>query len=277
MPAVTPTDSSTASAAPAGVAGQPVVLTAFQAPAATTTTPVSLCVGVLPLQQSSDRGQAAQWEVGAWTEGGNVPDAKIQLQSTAGAGAPAFTFGCAAGDGTPSCDLGAVDASSAQRLFQAQVTVPLTATTVTAVSLSVTGSAANLPAGPAASASVVVLAPGIPAAAGTTPLPTIAASAFAFPTPTASPGGNAAGLFPTLAPGSPQPQAEGATPVANVSAASGASKNSEVAEGAGLAALAAAMLLAVTRVSLRRPAPRHAANSAAAAGPPSEAPAERNG
>ena len=124
--------------------------------------PVSLCVGVVPLKQSSDRGQAAQWEVGAWTEGGNLPDVKLALQSTAGGGAPTFTFGCATGNGTSACDLGAVDATSAQRLFQATVNVPVTATALNAVSLTVTGTAANLAANPAASASVVLLAPGTP-------------------------------------------------------------------------------------------------------------------
>jgi hypothetical protein len=251
------------------------VLTAFQA-AAASTTPVSLCVGVVPLKQSSNRGQAAQFEVGAWTEGGNVPDAKIQLRSTAGAGVPTFTFGCASGNGTSACDLGAVDATSAQRLFQAEVNVPLTATTLTAVSLTVTGSAANLTVDPAATSSVAVLAPGSPAGASLSPLPSVASSGFAFPTPTMSPGGSAANLFPSVAPGSSQ--AEGASPVANVSPLSGGSSlGSEVAEGAGLAALAVAMFLAITRLSFRRPAPRHVANSTAAAAPPPAAPAERQG
>jgi hypothetical protein len=236
------------------------------------TTPASLCVGVVPLQQSSDLGQPARWEVGAWAQGGTVPAARIQLQSTAGAGTPVFTFGCANGNGTSACDLGAVDAGSAQRLFQAEVTVPLTATTVKAVSLTVTGIAANLAAAPAASAALVVLAPGTPAGASLSPLPNITSSGFAFPAPTVNPGGSAADLFPTVAPGS---QAAGQSPVANVSAlSSGTPVSSAVAEGAGVAALGLAMVLAITRVSLRRPAPRHAANTAAAEPVPPEAPAE---
>jgi hypothetical protein len=265
-----------------GGSGQPIVLAAFQAAAATTpaattttaatttaaaatTTPVSLCVGILPLQQTSVRGQASQWEVGAWTEGGNVPNASIQLKSTTGAGIPTFTFGCGVGDGTSACNLGAVDASSAQRLFQAQVTVPATATTVTAVSLTVTGSAANLPTVPAASASLTVQATASAASLSPMPLSSIAS------TSTLSPGGSAASLFPTVAPGS----SERATPVANVSALSNSSIGPEAAEGAGLAALGLAVVLAITRVSIRRPTPRHAANSTTAAAPPSEAPAER--
>ncbi len=242
-------------------------MTAFQAAA-----PASLCVGVVPLQQSSALGQAARWEVGAWAQGGTVPAARIQLQSTAGAGTPTFTFGCASGNGTSACDLGEVDPNSAQRLFQAEVNVPLTATTVKAVSLTVTGSAANLAMAPAASASLVVVAPGTPAGTSLSPLPAVASSGFAFSPQAVSPGGSAADLFPTVAPGS---QSAAGSPVANVSALSGGSSlSSGVAEGAGLAALGLAMVLAITRVSLRRPAPRHAAGSAVAATPPPEAPAE---
>jgi hypothetical protein len=88
-------------------------------------------------------------------------------------------------------------------------------------------------------------------------------------------GGSAASLFPTVAPGSPQ--AVG-SPVANVSGLSrgGTPIGSEIAEVAGLAALVVAMFLALTRLSIRRPAPRHVANTAVAAAPQPEAPAERH-
>jgi len=239
-------------------------------PAAATTTPVSLCVGVVPLALSSDRGAAAQWEVGAWAEGGNLPDAKLSLTSTAGAGAPIFTFGCAAGNGTSACDLGAVDASSAQRLFQAEVNVPITATALNAVSLTVTGTAVNLSANPAAAASVTLLAAGTPSPAGSSA--SVASSGFTFPSPSMSPGGNAADLFPTVAPGSSTGKE---SPVANVSAlhTGGTAVGPEIAEVTGLGALAVAMFLALTRLSFRRPAPRHAAGSPAAAVPPPMPPA----
>jgi hypothetical protein len=246
--------------------------------AAASTTPVNLCVGVVPLQQSSERGQAAQWAVGAWAVGGNLPDARIQLQSTAGTGTPTFSFGCAAGDGTSECDLGALDTASAQRQFQAEVTVPLTATG-TAVSLTVTGSAANLAMDPSAAASIVILAPASPAGANFSSLTGMAPAGVAAPTPMVSVGGSAAGLFPTVAPSPAQSDEE--TPVANVSALShaGSPVGSEMAEVGGLAALAVAMLLAVTRLSFRRPvarsAPRHAAKgSAVAAASPAEVPPE---
>jgi hypothetical protein len=256
-----------------GASSQRIVLTAFQAASAAA---VDLCVGIAPLQQSIVRGQASQWVVGAWTTGGNVPDAKIQLQSSAGAGLPVFSFGCGSGNGTSVCDLGALDSTSAQRQLQAEVTVPLTATTVTSVGLTVTGAAAGLGTDPAAAAAVVVLAPASAVAAN---LPLSNVPGVTAPTPAVSPGGSAAGLFPTVGPGSPQ---AGATPVANVSALGGSPIGSEVAEGAGVAALGVAMLLAITRLSFRRPeprhAPRHAASSTVAAAPPPAtvaAPAER--
>ena len=202
-----------------------------------------------------------------------MPDARIQLQSTAGAGTPTFSFGCGSGNGTSACDLGEVDASSSQRLFQAEVTVPLTATTVTAVSLTVTGSAANLATDPAATAPVIIQA-------GTTSLSAMPLPSITTPTPTLSSGGSAADLFPTVAPGSTK--ATGETPVANVSRlSSGTPVGSEIAELTGLAALAVAMFLAVTRLSFRRPA-RQTANSTVAAAstvaapPQPDAPAERH-
>jgi hypothetical protein len=38
-----------------------------------------LCVGVLPLRQSTGRGQAAQWAVGAWTVDGVQKAAKTSF------------------------------------------------------------------------------------------------------------------------------------------------------------------------------------------------------
>jgi hypothetical protein len=245
--------------------------------AAAGTAQVSLCVEVLPLQQSIELGQAAQWAVSAWTTGGNVPDATITLQAApAGGGTPDFSFGCGSGDGTSSCNLGAVDAGSAQRQFQAQFTVPLTAATVSSVSLTATGSAANLHTDPVASASVTVLAPLAPiGASGSLPaLPPIGVSA---PTSALSPGGNASSLFPALSPSAPATDGAttggaalgGARQVANTSSAYTGAASSTGAEVAGLAALALAFILAVTRVSIRRPAPA----TLGAATPLPEAPA----
>ncbi len=76
------------------------------------------------------------------------------------------------------------------------------------------GSAADLAATPAATASLTVLTSASPVGASLTPMSS-APAGVAAATPSLSAGGSAAGLFPTLAPKS-VPE-EGASPVANVS------------------------------------------------------------
>jgi len=89
-----------------------------------------------------------------------VPDATLSLQAApASGGAPGFSFGCGTADGSSSCDLGTVDAKSAPRQLQAQLTVPVTASSVKSVRLTVIGSAANLTKTPEASATVAITAP----------------------------------------------------------------------------------------------------------------------
>ena len=94
--------------------------------------------------------------VSAWTTGGNLTDATVKLQATPSSVAPKFSFGCGSDDGTASCDLGAMDATSAQRQLQAESTVATTASSVKSVKLTVTGTAANLTKNPAASATVQI-------------------------------------------------------------------------------------------------------------------------
>lgn len=270
---------------------------------------VSLCVQVAGAQASSERGKAAQWTVSAWTTGGNVPDATVRLQTTpTGGGAPGFSFGCGKEDGASACDLGAVDAKSAPRQLQARVTVPVSASAVKSVRLTVIGGAAHLTKAPEASATVSITAP--PPANKTAPPP---ASKTARPPasetaqnppdqlpvpvtvtsplpvgslpgippgippapPTLSPGGNAAGLFPTLHPKqspsstqqTPHPRTR---PVADTSALP---EGAPVvgAQLAGLAALALAFILAVTRLSIRRrPASTPPGKDTSAAAPGTE-------
>jgi hypothetical protein len=237
------------------------------------TAPVTVCVEVAPLQQSRQPGQAAQWAVAAWATGGTVPDVTIQLLATpAGSGTASFSFGCGNSDGTSSCDLGAVNATSAQRQLQAQVPVPLTAVAaVSSVSLTAIASAANLRTDPEASASVTVLPS--PALAGvTTSLSPGVVAGVSAPNLTLSPGGNASGLFPTIAPQSPQPEPGRAWQLAATSApAKGTFPLG--AQAAGLGVLALAFVVAITRVSVRRPAPQPAGATVAAT-PPPEAPAD---
>jgi hypothetical protein len=232
-------------------------------------------VAIARSQSSRDRGKPAQWIVSAWTRGGNVPDVIIRLRATPTTVSPVFSFGCGSHDGTPACDLGAVDANSAVRQLKAEVTVPVSATAVRSVRLVVMGSAAHLPTDPYAAAAVTITAapPPTPPPGAPTPtaspyltfsplpvgtLPGVQAAA-AGSSPTLSPGGNAGNLFPTLA------LAKGAKGkkantrvVANVSALPGGA-SVIAAQLVGLLALGLGFLLAVTRMTVRRrPAPRAA-------------------
>jgi len=220
--------------------------------------------------------------------GGNVPDAIIRLQATPAGAIPGFSFGCGSFDGTSSCDLGAMDAKSAPRQLQAQVTVPATATSVTSVSLSVLGSAAHLRKDPKATAAVTITDPAAPISVTQPPAPITVTSPLPVgslpgipgvtpaPNPSLSPGGNAGGLFPTVTPSS----SPGASQKARARAAANASALPESAPvvGAqliGLAALGLAFVFAVTRLSIRRnpadqPTEGTAAGDAAEAGQPDE-------
>ena len=235
-----------------------------------------------PTHASIARGHAAQWTVQAWTQGGNVPSATISLAAAPTSLKPKYSVGCGSHDGTAVCDLGAVDVKSAKRELQAQVAVPVTATTVTSVRLTVTASAAHLPKKPKVSATVKVTAPPpgavVPASVGppvlgTTPL-SVGDLPFLplLPGSTLTPGGNAAGLFPTLTPGTDPPagkptgQKGSTTPVANTFALS---QGASVVGGqlVGLGVLALGFVLAVTRLSVRK---RPARASAAESGKPAD-------
>jgi hypothetical protein len=238
-----------------------------QGAAQAATVTVDLCIEVAALQQSSEPGQPAQWSVAAWATGGNVPNAALALQvSPAGTGTAQFSFGCGSGNGASTCNLGTVDASSAHLQLQAQLAVPLT-TTVTAVSLTATGSATGLLTDPAATAPVAVLASTSPVGAAN--LPAGFSAPNSTPSPTLSPTGNAAGLFPTVAPSVPPTSiATGTRQVGSTSALPTGASHVGV-ELVGLVALATAFVLAVTRVSIRRPSgPRQGTGAGTAPLPP---------
>lgn len=249
-------------------------------------TKVSLCVGVQRAQSSIERGKSAQWIVSAWTQGGDVPDAIVRLVATPSSVTPKFSFGCGSHDGTSSCDLGAIDAKSAQRQLQARVAIAATSSAVKSVELTAIVSAAHLPKNPEASATVKVTA--APAGTGTSTTPTPVTTTSPLPvgslpylqgaSPTLSPGGNAAGLFPALSPSDPKSATSGsqkadARTVANTSALPlGAPVVS--AQLIGLGVLALAFVLAITRLSVRRrPAVAAPAGSGTSAAEPSPAPA----
>jgi hypothetical protein len=219
--------------------------------------------------------------------GGNVPDATVRLQATPASGrAPGFSFGCSKKDGASSCDLGAIDAKSAPRQLQAQLTVPVSASAVKSVSLTVIGSAAHLTKAPKASATVSITAPPPAGEAAqnppneppapvtvTSPLPVGSLPGLPPLSPTLSPSGSASGLFPILHP-KPSPSSTQLNPHARTRPVANTSALPEGApvvgaQLAGLAALALAFIIAVTRLSIRRrptSTPPGADTSAAAPG-----------
>jgi hypothetical protein len=242
-------------------------------------------------QASIRRGQAALWTVTAWVVGGNVPDATISLTAAPAGLKPTFSAGCGSHNGTASCDLGALDATSARRQLQAKVAVAASATTVTTVQLTAKLSAANLAKDPQVSAATTVTAaaagtatarntatPGntsAPPAAGnsagvgapvtsTSPLPVGYLPGLTDGSPmlsgggaTLSPGGNAAGLFPPVNPsaapksGKQGTQSGSTQEVANTSALP-LSSPVVGAQLAGLIVLAMALVLVVARLSFHR-------------------------
>ena len=192
-----------------------------------------------------------------------------------------------------------MDSKSAPRQLQAQLTVPVSASTVKSVNLTVTGSSAHLAKALKASAAVAITAP--PSSVGappnpvtdpplpvgdppapdpiTSPLPVGSLPGIPAASPTLSSGGNAAGLFPTLDPApttghSPSASKARTRPVADTSALPQGATVVD-AQLAGLAALALAFVLAVTRLSIRRrPAATPPATGTPAAGTPAaDAPA----
>jgi hypothetical protein len=249
-------------------------------------------VAVQPGKSSVQRGQTALWTVTAWTQGGNVPDATIRLMAAPASLKPTFSFGCGTHDGAASCDLGALDAKSAQRQLQAKIAVAATATTVTSVRLTAAASAAGLTTDPQASATVSVTAaspaatnsadPSAPGGTDVSPLTVGNLPYLPSASPVLSPGGDAAGLFPTLTPSTGPPTAkqdpQKTQPVANTSALP---QEGPVigAQLAGLAVLALAFLFAVARLSFRRrsaPAqsgPASSVKPAEPSDPPGEPPA----
>ena len=248
----------------------------------------ALCVQLQSSQASIKQGQAAEWIVSAWVRDGTLPDATLQLTASPTSQVPVFSFGCSR-DGTASCDLGAVSSGSTARQFIARIAVPATATSVTSVRLTLTGNAANIVKKPSVGVSVPVTksattTPSCTSSAGSTPttgstgtggtsvsqipvgtLPTVGGSGGS--TSSVSPGGNAAGLFPTVSPSAepaPGPGGQGGQggsvrAVANTEALPIGTPVVD-AQLVGCA-LGVAFLLAVTRLSIRR---RPAAAAAAA-------------
>jgi hypothetical protein len=220
-----------------------------------------LCVSVQRSQSSVSRGQAAAYVVQVSAKnGGSASNVSVAVAAQPSSLKPTFTSGCAKGDGNSTCTVGSVSEKQPATL-QAQIPVASTATSVTSVTLtataSIVGSAKWTP--PSAAETVTVTAASAASkSAGPSsqsplplgPLPILNGVSSSLIGP-----GNASGLFPAIIPsatpaGSPGARQQGghrnAEPVSDTSALSPGLSG----QLAGLIALALAVMLTVTRLSL---------------------------
>jgi hypothetical protein len=235
-------------------------------------------VSVQRSQASVQRGQKADYVVQVSTKNnGSASGVTVALSAKPSSQKPAFTSGCARGQGTATCTVGAVSDKKPVTL-KAQIPIAADSTSVTSITLTATASVATTEkwTPPAAAETVAVTA-----APSASDAPTSqgqssanAASAGVSPGTTLPLGpipnlngasssligaGNASGLFPAINPApvpSPTPGAD-AQGQPNAQPATGASPLAFARPGltgqvAGLIALVVAVLLTVTRMSLRK-------------------------
>jgi len=228
-------------------------------------------VTVERVQASVARGQSAAYIVQVSTkDGGSASHVTVALTSQPSSQKALFTGGCGDSNGSASCPVSAVSDKQAVSLH-AQIPVASDATSVSSVKLTATASITTSAkwAPPAAAETVAVTAA---ASGGGSPSPSSSA-------PPAAPGttlplgpvpnlnsvsssligaGNASELFPAINPGAtPSPSPGNGTDRRNAAPAPGSSAIAFIQPGltgqvAGLIALAVAVLLTVTRLSLRR-------------------------
>jgi hypothetical protein len=227
-------------------------------------------VTVQRAQASVPRGQSAAYIVQVSTSGGgSASHLTVALTSQPSSQKPLFTGGCGDSNGSATCPVSAVSDKQPATL-NAQIPVASDAISVTSVKLtataSITTSAKWTPPSAAESVAVTAAAGSAggssasgapPAAPGTTlplgPVPNLNSVSSSLIGP-----GNASDLFPAINPGAtPSPSPGNGTERRNAAPAGGSSAIAFVQPGltgqvAGLIALAVAVLLTVTRLSLRR-------------------------
>ena len=219
-------------------------------------------------QSSVIRGQQAAYVVQVSTENnGSAANVSVALTAQPSSQKPTFTSGCAKGDGTATCTAGSVSDKKPATLH-AQIAVAAGATSVTSVKLtaaaSIVSSVKWTP--PSAAETVAVTsASAAPAksSAGPSPQTTLPLGPVPNLNNIASQiigAGDASGLFPAIGPSaSPNSSPESRSQVGKsnsepVSAASPVALTQAGLTGqlAGLVALALAVMLTVTRLSLGR-------------------------
>jgi hypothetical protein len=229
-------------------------------------------VSVQRAKASISRGQQAAYIVRISTENnGSAANVTVALAAQPSSLKPTFTSGCAKGEGTASCTVSSVSSKQPVSL-KAQVPVAASATSVTSVKLTATASVATTEKWTPPSAVETVAVTAASASPSSSPTGT---SAGVSPGTTLPLGpipnlnnvssqligaGNASGLFPAINPSatpSPSPGSQAPGGQRDSRPVSGSSAIAFVQPGltgqvAGLIALAVAILLTVTRLSLRK-------------------------
>jgi hypothetical protein len=231
-------------------------------------------VTVQRVKASVARGQSAAYIVQVSTkDGGSASGVTVALTSQPSSQKALFTGGCGDSNGSATCPVSAVPDKQPVTVH-AQIPVASDATSVTSVKLTATASIKTSAkwTPPAAAVTVAVTAAGAsgggsaggsptssapPAAPGTTlplgPVPNLNSVSSSL-----IGAGNASELFPAINPGAtPSPSPGNGTDRRNAAPTAGSSAIAFVQPGltgqvAGLIALAVAVLLTVTRLSLRR-------------------------
>jgi hypothetical protein len=200
---------------------------------------------------------------------GSAANVSVALVGQPSSQKPTFTSGCAKGDGTASCTVSSVSDKQPADL-QAQIPVASGATSITSVKLTATASIVTsvkwTPPSAAETVAVTAAASASPAkssAGGSSPGTTLPLGPIPNLNGVSSSligAGNASSLFPAIIPSSspnsspaiqPQGTKRNADPVSD-SSALGIGKPGLTGQVAGLIALALAVMLTVTRLSLRK-------------------------
>ena len=221
-------------------------------------------------QSSIKPGQKAAYTVQVSTQNnGSASNVSVALAAEPSGQKPTFTSGCAKGNGTATCAVSSVSDKQPANLH-AQIAVASGATSVTSVKLTATASIVTSvkwnPPSAAETVAVTAAASASPAkssAGGSSPETTLPLGPIPNLNGVSSSiiaAGNASSFFPAISPSAtpnsspgiqPQGDKRNAEPVSD-SSALGFGKPGLTGQVAGLIALALAIMLTVTRLSLRK-------------------------
>jgi hypothetical protein len=245
-------------------------------------------VSVQRSQPSIKHGQTATYVVQVTTKNGSASDVSVALTAQPSSQKPTFSSGCASGNGTAICGVNSVTTAQPASL-KAQIAVASTAASVTSVKLTATASVVTTATWtPPAAAMTTAVTAAAPAKSAKAKAKANAKAKAKAKTSQATPNlavlplgpipalngqaslligaGNAASLFPAISPSpgaspgptatatataTPQPAKPKATPVSEASPVS-LGTPLFTAQVAGLIALGLAIMLVVTRLSLRK-------------------------